>query len=1162
MPPRRSRRIDLQHHDIPTKANRILNLILFAIFIIILRVWHLAVVQYDMRLEESRKPQRRTSIEPATRATIRDRFNIPLALNKIQYQAAFIYSELKDIPSFKWEKDANGKKIKKFKKREYIKDLSLLLADELQLDAEKIEDLIHAKASFYSQVPFIIKEEISEKEYYRLKMLEKDWPGICVRRLPKRYYPRGRVAADVIGYMGAINKKQYDAILHEMKELEYFISSREEGEEVELPKGIENSAQARKRLKDLQEKAYTINDYVGKTGVEGIYEEQLRGFYGKKSFYSDSRGNFLRELPGTRLPISGHRLLLSLSAELQEYAEQLLAQNEKIRLVRMSPLGAAKQTVVTLKHPWIKGGSIIVMDPHTGEVLTLATYPRFDPNDFITSRNPEIAKEKKQHINRWFENESYLAAVWDQQQSFEREQFNDKTGEFYDEQKLLSWDTYLDFVLPLESPLRKTLHQVTTIGQAVQIQNEIDTLRSFFTTTDLYAIMNLLYKGEEHSIYPMKVSAAQKQEMEKEYEIHVANILKIKKALSPYFNSLPQNYDKVLLVDFCRLAVDESRFTDALLPAVEHHALSFHRQATSALVSLMGVVKETSKDLYHAIDFKEWRQREEKSFLQQKRKQEALSKTYAKPYLDYLEQKEQEVFTLFWKNYKWDLLLTFLTGIKGEEHTFNPEVVATIHPYLDHFANLYREFKQGAHQAVDWKIPYQILQKALTGLSPQSSIQYLQTMRSYDELERPLLGRYRYLRQNRKPLEKHLAAAFYPSYGFGCGRSYAYRQATIQGSIFKIVTAYEALVQNFKKQKKSSVTEKELNPLTIIDQVYKQGETRYVGYTQEGKPIPQLYKGGRLPRSLAHQNNGEVDIIKAMGVSSNPYFSLLASEHLEDPSDLSKAARLFSYGGRTGIDLPGEIAGKVPDDLATNRTGLYAMAIGQHSLVVTPLQTAVMLSALANGGKVIKPKIVNLTAGRQPVRGEEGDIACPAHFSYQDSLAMIGLNFPLFTALSSRDQTNLVKKIQTEVKDELFMPAIVRLILLKGLRLSSLKTHTDGLASLTRLYHSHPESIQAFTELKDQIVGKTSTSESVQNIDLDFNEGANMYTHVWFGGISFKRDSEDKKKHTFLFKDEFGEPELVVIVYLHYGGYGKEAAPLAAQMIKKWRELKQKHHVL
>src|SRR5262249_35420367 len=154
------------------------------------------------------------------RATIRDRFNIPLAINKISYQATVLYSQLNDIPSSAWETDATGKRVKIFKRKEHVRKLAQLLANVLGLNADRIEDLIYAKASYYMQVPYVIKDDLTEKEYYRLKILEKDWPGLHLRRLPKRFYPKGRLAGDVIGYMGAINRLEYEKILHEMKALE------------------------------------------------------------------------------------------------------------------------------------------------------------------------------------------------------------------------------------------------------------------------------------------------------------------------------------------------------------------------------------------------------------------------------------------------------------------------------------------------------------------------------------------------------------------------------------------------------------------------------------------------------------------------------------------------------------------------------------------------------------------------------------------------------------------------------------------------------------------------------------------------------------------------------------------------------------------------------
>lgn len=353
--------LDRHNLNIPAKANRVLNLILIALLLILIRIWHLAVVQYDQKLEESRKPQRRVVLEPAKRSTIRDRFNVPLALNQIHYKAAVLYSQLRQIPSVAWEKGPDGKKIKRFKRKEYIARLSNLLAEELQMDSERLEDLIHAKASLYFNIPFVIKDDLTEKEYYRLKLLEKDWLGVQVQMAPRRHYPLGKVGGDIIGYMGAINRTEYESILQEIKYLQIYLHECDEGMALEPPNGVLSEAEARQRLQELQGHAYSINDYVGKAGIEGRFEQDLRGFHGRQTFYSDARGNFLRELPGTREPQAGQRFLLTISAELQEFCEKLLTQNEKIREARASKVDAAKQALISQRQPWIKGGAILAM---------------------------------------------------------------------------------------------------------------------------------------------------------------------------------------------------------------------------------------------------------------------------------------------------------------------------------------------------------------------------------------------------------------------------------------------------------------------------------------------------------------------------------------------------------------------------------------------------------------------------------------------------------------------------------------------------------------------------------------------------------------------------------------------------------------------------------
>lgn len=1150
---RRRRTFSSNPFSIPEKANRILNLILIALVLIVLRVWHLAVVQYDVKVEESRKPQRRVAIEPAKRGTIRDRFNIPLAINKMHYQASIVYSQFRQIPYARWETAPDGTRTKFFKRREYITSLAQLLADELQLDPERLEDLIHSKGSLYYHIPFVIKDDISEREYYRLKMLEKDWIGIHVQSLPKRSYPRGRLASDIIGYMGAINRQEYEAIIQELQNLTKYITAKEEGEELPLPEGLEHPSQARKRLKDLQELAYTVNDFVGKSGIEGQFEEELRGFQGRKSYYSDSKGNFLRDLPGAREPLSGQRFLLTISADLQEYAELLLAQNEAIRETQITTAEKEKIILTRKKQPWIKGGAIVAMEPQTGDILALASYPRFDPNDFIVSSDPDISKQKRSNIARWFESEDHIAAIWDRRRALERESYHSATGTVNDEELQMTWANYIAMILPEQHPIKNALLRIGNIKNARELQFHINFLINLSGQNNIYWVLNALYKGDGHVSYGKQAPNDVKLSIEKKIQQESALVAISKKKIDNFFKGVPRHYDKVLLVDLCRLVVPGELFSNELIKKVGNQNLASYREASAAMAAINPVVREMSKNLYHALHFKDWRKEHEKDFIKQKREEEKLASRYPKPFLDYFDSLENKMFEEFWKMYRWDFIFTLLTG------SYAHKDIEELNPYLEHFSMWHQELTLGAHQGLVWNDFHKILKETIIDLSPEYAINYLTTLRSYEELNRPLMGHYKHLGKSKnQQLEKHLAAAFYPKYGFGYGRSQAYRQASTQGSIFKLVTAYEALVQRYEEIGESKATIANLNPLEIIDHFERRGKDAVVGYHADGKPIPQLYKKGRLPRSSTF-NIGKLDIIKALETSSNPYFSLLAGDLFKSPNDLSRAARDFSYGSRTGIELPAEIAGKVPDDLVTNRTGLYAMAIGQHSLVVTPLQTAVMMSALANGGKVLKPKIVSLTAGTKPradIKGRKNVIPAPHEFEYQDSFASVGLDFPIFTAISINEKKSGVKRFESEIKNKLFMPAVVRSILLEGMRRVVAKMQQSGLGALSKVYNDYPEAISDYVELQDQLIGKTSTSESMEHLDLDCIDGTSLCTHVWFGGIAFDEDTNTREKKLFLFRDQFGKPELVVVVYLRYGHFGRVAAPLAAQMVKKWRMVK------
>lgn len=1035
--------------NIPVKAHRILNIILGGFLLIILRLWHLSVNQHEERLQESRLPGKRTEIEMANRGTIRDRFNEPLALNKLKYQAAILYSNMKPIPSVAWEVGPEGKKIKVFKKKEYIKNLSNLLADTLKLDSGRIEDEIHAKASQFYNVPFVIKENLTEEEYYRLKILGKDWPGLIVKKVSERVYPKGKVASDIIGYLGAIGKGEYEAVIREREELKLLLEGLDLGADLPLPENYQSLGEVKKRLKELEELAYTAADSVGKTGIEAQFEEDLRGLQGKKTFFTDSSGHKLREYPGGRRAVPGKRLLLSISSELQEFSEKLLALSEETRDTRVKRGG---HTQAAEKSPWIKGGGIIALDPHTGEVLTLASYPRFDPNDFN--------QKKEEKIHTWLEHETAAGAIWNGQIPLTRERYDLEKDLFWDEEKTLTWELFLDLILSKESEIKKRLLNLN-------IENGLHILRS--DESDLQ------------------------------------------------------------LLDLLTLALDERLFSPQLLKVVGKWTIQDHRLHEQAFSNLQKGVEEIVRGVFKDQDFSLWRQENEKAFILEKRLIEQAENKYPKPYLDYLDEEEKKQFIALWEGNKNAFIYAFISG-NGEGS-----------PYTASLFTWRQELEKGAHPEMPWTESFKLLKKVMALLPQNLGKEYLSTLRTYSDLTRPLRYPWKISKKGENHLlEKHLAKAFYPTYGWGFGRSHVFRQATIQGSIFKLIVAYTALIQKWNKNES-------LNFLEIEDRFFKVGSHAYVGKFSDGKHIPQLYKGGRIPRSHALKL-GKMDLYTALELSSNPYFAITASDIIEHPHDLLQAASKFSYGSKTGIDLPFELSGKLPTDLDTNMTGLFATAIGQHNMTATPLQTAVMLSSLANGGKVLKPQILTLRAGKKRGKFYE-EVPFFSTYPFKKELYLAGIDFPLIELPPSQEE-KLITKIEPEIKETVFFPETIQNILLEGMRRVIKRQTRSSLISLSRIYKDYPEFIADFVDMKNLMIGKTSTSEALERLDLDQPDDHPLYTHVWFGGISY-----DKQVRTLRFVD----PDIVIVVYLRYGGFGNESAPLAAQIAKKWREIKLKH---
>jgi penicillin-binding protein 2 len=117
--------------------------------------------------------------------------------------------------------------------------------------------------------------------------------------------------------------------------------------------------------------------------------------------------------------------------------------------------------------------------------------------------------------------------------------------------------------------------------------------------------------------------------------------------------------------------------------------------------------------------------------------------------------------------------------------------------------------------------------------------------------------------------------------------------------------------------------------------------------------------------------HGLVDMRKAIAVSSNIYFYTVGGGYEDQqglgPARIKKYLSLFGWDEKTGVDLPGEFSGFIPDAAWKKATknqpwwdgDTYNLAIGQSDLETTPLQVANAYCAIANGGTLYEPQIVN-----------------------------------------------------------------------------------------------------------------------------------------------------------------------------------------------------------
>ena len=188
---------------------------------------------------------------------------------------------------------------------------------------------------YYSYQPVPVAEFVPEEVYFKIREEPEDFPGVEVVEQSVRSYPQGALGAHLVGWVGQIN-----------------------AEELERP-----------RFAD-----YGPSDLVGKAGVEATYERWLRGEPGQERFLVNSDGEVLREFD-PRPAEPGHDLRLALDLDVQRIAEEeLRAGIDRAKTVWDESTGRSLEA---------NAGAVVVLDPNTGGIVAMASWPTFHPAWFV-----------------------------------------------------------------------------------------------------------------------------------------------------------------------------------------------------------------------------------------------------------------------------------------------------------------------------------------------------------------------------------------------------------------------------------------------------------------------------------------------------------------------------------------------------------------------------------------------------------------------------------------------------------------------------------------------------------------------------------------------------------------------------------------------------------
>jgi penicillin-binding protein 2 len=184
----------------------------------------------------------------------------------------------------------------------------------LDIDKEKFKSQLRKARNYSSRLPSVLVPQLSKVDYARLQEKMRHFTGFYIQKRSLRYYDTSS-AANVLGYISEVNER-------------------------DLAKNPD----------------FVQGELTGRTGVETVYEDTLRGQKGIQYIQKDRFNRDIGKYKDGDLdvePIQGKEIHVTIDKELQEYGEKLM------------------------KGKW---GGIVALEPSSGEILTMISGPTYDPS--------------------------------------------------------------------------------------------------------------------------------------------------------------------------------------------------------------------------------------------------------------------------------------------------------------------------------------------------------------------------------------------------------------------------------------------------------------------------------------------------------------------------------------------------------------------------------------------------------------------------------------------------------------------------------------------------------------------------------------------------------------------------------------------------------------